>query len=113
MRELYLFTSGTEGSVYEVDKLDELDFVDSHFEQLFTHFPELYTLGLSFDCTLSAKALLCLAENCPRLGACSLPSDVDLSGLQLDARTEIAFPNLLSLRLESLYSSQCITDESE
>lgn len=106
MRDLYLNRDGLDGDVMEAEDLEQLDFIDADFEELVSHFPGLCSLTFLCECTLTARALLSLADHCPRLGSVTLPSDVDLYGLGLDTRKKVLFPELWSLRLESLYTSQ-------
>ncbi|KAM3511910.1 hypothetical protein MY11210_004451 [Beauveria gryllotalpidicola] len=111
MQRLLLSHNDSQGSVYEVEDVAQLDFVDGDFEQLLTHFPDLYALELSCESTLSARALVCLADHCPSLGSFMLPSDIDLRRLQLDTRTTAAFPRLWALHVESLSFSHATQDQ--
>lgn len=113
LEQLIIGVGGDEGSVYEVENDKELDFVDVDFEQVFRELKHLDTLTFKFDCTLTAKAMICLADNCRGLFDCTLPSDIDLKGLNLDARADAAFPRLSRLHLESLYTSKDAACEPE
>lgn len=104
LQDFSLDVNGVPGKVVEVESDADLDFTDDEFGKLVSAFPKLEDLMFDCESTLTGRSLGHLAEHCSQLRCCSFPrSEIDLKSLDLHSRTRIAFPELETLELGSLY----------